>query len=115
MLAGPTQLLSEFQTPNQTLSVPPRALPLPGPVRSFTAECDAQTCRFVVNLAVAGRAELWGFSLGPERAFAPSRLAVLGGPASQTLSPLLLGSDLFFVDQRADAATRRLERLRLQF
>jgi hypothetical protein len=27
MLAGPTQLLTEFQTPNQTLSEPPRKLP----------------------------------------------------------------------------------------
>jgi hypothetical protein len=27
MLAGPTQLLSEFQVPNQTLSSPPRTLP----------------------------------------------------------------------------------------
>ena len=27
MLAGPTQLLTEFQTPNQTLSAPPRTLP----------------------------------------------------------------------------------------
>ena len=93
---------------------PPTEVPLPGRARGFSAECDREECHIVASLDVSDRGELWGLSWKGRGTPSLSPLVVLEGPPSQTVAPLLVGNQVYYVDEGATGQAL-LRRLTLRF
>jgi hypothetical protein len=111
---SPSELHVAFIDGVGNFVVPPRPLPLPGRVQSFTVDCQKDECGLVAALEMGERGELWGIGYR-DGEFAPAvQLTVLRGAPTQTSAPLLIGSQLFFVD-RLNEEHYGLERISLEF
>lgn len=87
---------------------------LPGHARGFSASCGEELCRIVASLDRGDRGELWGLGFSGRGAPTLRPLAVLEGPASQSIAPLLLGDHVFFVDP-SKTGVPLLRRITLEF
>jgi hypothetical protein len=85
-----------------------------GAASGVSLECDAEQCHVVAAVERGGRSELRAALWAPTSAAGKSaRLLVLPGPASQNVSPTLLGGTLFYADQIGDRG--RVRRMTIEW
>ena len=82
-------------------------------VSNFALHCEArQYCDIVFPLVNGQKARLWAVSLNQNGASEPHPLFALSRPRIQLVSPTLMGSSLYYVDQ-VDSEHNLLMRLNL--